>query len=123
MEITSYNHHLIIIAKTPFFPASLVLKSRLPGSIESSLLSNQIRREAEKFYPDLDVQGIKVRVGTFRQLGRVYLRWQYAPSPGRPQVGANHSHELRCVGRLLEKSHGTRFEATPFIAPEDVRQT
>ena len=36
MEITPYNHH----AKTPFFPASLVLKSRLPG--ESSLRSYPI---------------------------------------------------------------------------------
>src|ERR1035437_5332911 len=39
MEITPYNHH----AKTPFFPASLVLKSRLPVRIESSLLSNQFK--------------------------------------------------------------------------------
>src|ERR1017187_2366123 len=28
MEITPYNHH----AKTPFFPASLILNTRLPGS-------------------------------------------------------------------------------------------
>src|ERR1039458_1228586 len=39
MEITPYNHH----AKAPFFPASLVLKSRLPVRIESSLLSNQLK--------------------------------------------------------------------------------
>jgi hypothetical protein len=37
MEITSYNHH----AKAPFFPASLVLKPRLPG-FESSLRSYPI---------------------------------------------------------------------------------
>jgi hypothetical protein len=37
MEITSYNHH----AKAPFFPASLILKPRLPG-FESSLRSYPI---------------------------------------------------------------------------------
>jgi hypothetical protein len=37
MEITPYNHH----AKTPFFPASLILKPRLPG-FESSLRSYPI---------------------------------------------------------------------------------
>jgi hypothetical protein len=42
------------------------------------------------------------------------LLWR-APAPRSPQAGANHSHQLRFVGRFLEKSDGSRLEATSFI--------
>src|ERR1039457_845098 len=40
MEITPYNHH----AKTPFFPASLILNTRLPGSNRAFALIQSTHR-------------------------------------------------------------------------------
>src|ERR1017187_7771273 len=54
MEITPYNHH----AKTPFFPASLILNTRLPGSNRAFALIQSILR------------GFSRRVG-----GRLIAQW------------------------------------------------
>jgi hypothetical protein len=39
MKITPYNHH----REGSFLPSFLILKPRIPGRIESSLLSNQFK--------------------------------------------------------------------------------
>jgi len=61
MKITSYNHH---VRRLLSFREALVLKPRLPDSIEPSLLSNQSFRV------------LCERVGTFHRSRRPPAGWQ-----------------------------------------------